>query len=162
MPYPTLKRGKWTQSDRVEKLFKVWVFRLAVHLYSDGGDDWTVVYFHFCLLFMLTLASPHVSRSLFPLCMCVRSTLWGIFIHQMTSVSFPHWGKQALKCMSFSYASLNSCKCFCVWQRYKLYQNQRRMVLDNSGAHILCGKFNNNEYHLLIAPYICKRCHLIH
>ncbi len=118
---PHTERGKWTQSDRVEKLFKVWVFRLAVHLYSDGGDDWTVVYFHFCLLFMLTLASPHVSRSLFPLCMCVRSTLWGIFIHQMTSVSFPHWGKQALKCMSFSYASLNSCKCLCVWQRYKLY-----------------------------------------
>ncbi len=65
--------------------------------------------------------APHVSRSLFPLCMCVRSTLWGIFIHQMTSVSFTRWGKQALKCMSFSHASLNSCKCFCVWQRYELY-----------------------------------------
>ncbi len=54
---------KEESGHRVEKLFKVWVSRLAVHLYSDGSDDWTVIYFHFCLLFMLALGPPCVPFS---------------------------------------------------------------------------------------------------
>lgn len=141
VPYSTLNRDEWTgetsSGHRVierrsyskacgPSLFRWW-------WWLNGG-----------LLSFLSFYScwpliPLCPLLFFLLCMSVRGMLWGIFTHQMTSVSFSRRVKpQALKCMSFSYTSLNGCKCFCVWQRYELYpclyQEKRKAESKEDGS----------------------------